>query len=201
MARSQLQTFDYTTALAFLQQYGNADKARLLGSLARTSFTNHQIVAELETLAATPPPSPTPPTQSTPPAQAPAGLEELKQRRNDLVRQMDNLHGSLEYLSTREERYQTALSIITMEQEWRHIWAQIDHLEQFGAPMPVIPTDELEKIFYQRTTVSDLTKVRNNYRTHVSRAKKGKSSKPAAWYQTVVTEAERRIREAEANAS
>ena len=203
LAQSQLDTFNYDQALDFLEQYGNASKAQMLRSLSRTSFTDGQIIQELTKLAATPPPSDTslisesnPPAPTTPTSDH---LQTLYERRNQLVREMDHYCGMLELIDSQEERHKTALAIITKEEEWRRVWEEIDHYNEFGTPMPVIPTDKLEKIFYQVTRVSDLMRIQKNYKTYLAPSKRPLMPEPPEFYKSVIVEADRRIREAESH--
>lgn len=109
--------------------------------------------------------------------QEPDGLSGLKEQKREVFGEMNRLHAILSHVKTDEERKVVAARIVTLDDQLRGIWKQLDCLTETGKPLAV----EKPKIKpeggapdFEKDSPAQLLKKRNNARSYVSKAvKKG----------------------------
>jgi len=124
-------------------------------------------------------------------------LTEIRSKNVKALRRQDQLRWQHVLMVERKEPPEVILpvsrEIVELGVEMRQYWAIINYFNQYGF-LPPSPDTELEAIFSEAKNESDLLQIRNNYRSNVSRAKKGKlPAEKLSFYESVVREAELRI--------
>lgn len=193
IAQRHIDHYDYHEAVAFIVAHGEATVAHLVSGASKSSYTEKKVLAELERIAALPSQE-SKVIHTLPIDKKPEELRDLIVQRNDLVRRLDHLRGMLELIPDDDTRLSVALEILDTEDALKATWSDINYYSEKGE-MPVrIPEDEIARVFFGVTTHIDLLKLRNNYRTYISRAKSGKLAHLLTFYEAVLAECEHRMK-------
>jgi hypothetical protein len=188
--RHVLDHWDYPTAIALFGKYGK-DPA-LLHVLERkeSKFFTRKLREQLVNLI-------TPDLDISEPAKKPKTILEIEKQRNGYLRQQDHLRGQnvllVEMKAPQEEIAPVTNQIMELSFKLQDCFYKLNYFGKHGM-LPPDPEDEVQAVFTNTTDKSGLQDIRNNYRTHVSRAKKGAMNKDKLdFYKKVVAEAQRRM--------
>lgn len=208
--QQHIDDFNYHASLELIREHGDAAFAERYLSMNKSSFTEKKILQHLEEWAETLPQSasfrfseqveeipesPKNELSNIVKTENVNTLADLKAARNRAVAERDHLKGQLELIPTDEERKKLAERIVDLTKTILDIWDDINTLEAGKELAQETPTNELEAIF-EGAGLLQLEKIRKNYVTYRSKARKGFGRKDKLpFYESVISEAERRIRD------
>ncbi len=186
--------FHFKDALAFFERADPGYYLKIAG-WSESSFSVGKLMKALEAFVEVeaPPAGEVPAVMS---AVDRSSLDQLKEERNQLVRKRDYLRSDLKHLPTDEARLAHALQIKQLTRDIQQTWDDINRLEA-GKPIPDrIERSEVEEVFHGVTNLVKVEKIRKNYVSYLSKARKGlRSPELIPFYEDVIKEAERRINE------
>lgn len=217
-----LENWDYQRGLKVLEKYG--DNAALLGLLRgglgtkSSSFFESKLKRELtrlsEAMTATPTATPAAhsPVQEAEPApvqtrpaperpyarefeQYPASVQTLIKEKNQRVREMDFLRGQLELLAP-EERKTAAFRILELDDEIDEHWEKIKYYDEHQRlPEEAAQMDEVAEVLAGIVTIADTFRQEANYKSYVTKAKKGSMNSAKYEFYKAALEAIRKKRQ------
>ncbi|GEM_PF-5579919 len=207
--RKVLDEWDYDQAVQLYQEYcSDPAMARVLSSGENKFFTQQLKSLLKDCLDPEPPVSlgarasyteaesvglkrPRAHQQDKPPA-----VIAIEQRRNRALSRQDQLRWEnvlcVEAKAPRSKLAELATEIVALGRELRECWDQLYYYECHGQ-LPPPPPDPVLSRFDNATNVADLTRIRNNARSNVSRAK---TEEKKEYWKSVEREADRRISQA-----
>lgn len=210
-----LNNWDYTSALRFLDKSGKNPHLVEILSAGESKFFTKKLRAELEEIKSSviekeslnqwkkKDQAPVHNDFKSSPAgkaldKANDSLESIKQQRNQVLREQDQLRWehvlAVEQNTPPEKLAPLVKRIMVLSNQLRECWYKIDYHEQHGI-LPPQPQDPVMEVFENATTAADLVKIRNNYRSYQTKGKKGnRTAIKLAFYEAVLTEAEKRIK-------
>lgn len=119
-------------------------------------------------------------------------IQPFIQKKNSFVKEQNHLQARLLDLP-KDDRKQAAFRILELDVIIADYWRQIDYFEEHKDFIPSLEEDEVNRIF-QGLGILDTSKVLNNYRTYLTKAKKkNRSTEKVHFYKAVIAEAERRL--------
>lgn len=147
----------YAAGVSLYQKYGTSDFLKQLFSTGSNSYTQEALEDALSELLDEQPADKTPepvapPTPPVDPQTHPLYLK-LCRDRDQVFRQIDRNMMLLDSCRTDSARHRTALQIIRLQRRKREIFAELDYLEEHGAPMPPVPVKEVKTPEIQRLYV------------------------------------------------
>lgn len=198
IAISLADNLDYEDGIPFIHKYGDGAVADKLEALSRSSFTDMKLVRALlkiayeyeeDQIAEKTDNS----LVTTLGDSEKSKLEELKEQRNRKISLIEHKRGQLELINNDADRLKVALEIVQARKDYFEIWGDINLLEA-GKPLP--KQEELEGIdkVFDGVTMMQVPRIRTNYISYLSKAKKGlRPQEMIPFYESVIAEAERRI--------
>ncbi len=193
-AKRLLNHFHFKDALAFFERADPSYYTKIAG-WSESSFSVGKLMKALEAFVEVEAPA-AEKAQEVMKAADRNSLDELKEERNQLVRKRDYLRSDLKHLPTNEARLAHALQIKQISRDIQQTWDDINRLEA-GKPIPDrIERTEVEEVFHGVTNPVKVEKIRKNYVSYLSKARKGlRSPDLIPFYEDVIREAERRVNE------
>ncbi|MFY0628696.1 MAG: hypothetical protein JXR07_20555 [Reichenbachiella sp.] len=123
----------------------------------------------------------------------PKALHPTIRKRNEAVKRRGHLKARLTVVSTNAERYDIAKYIVELDEVIDSAWDTISYFKEYKSLPIQLPDDELEKLFFGKSDVQ-INKTKTNYRTYLSKAKRGGRNKDLIpQYEAVLAECERRL--------
>ena len=92
-----------------------------------------------------------------------------------------------------EELEPVVKQIMELSHELHECWYKLDYHQRHGI-LPPVPTDKVQEVFECVSSEVELVKIRNNFRSYLTKGKKAnRSLDKIQFYQAVLDEAEKRI--------
>lgn len=195
IAENIISNFDYDEAIEFIRKYGSKATAASLASLAPSSFAESKFIREIRRIAESTPKEIIRSSDPIPTDQSP-DLDRIIELKNEKVRKRDHLRGQLELVPNDQDRLELAIEIIKLTHNIASDWKDI-HTLKSGSDLPRSePTDDIDEVFAGVSNPLQIEKIRKNYVSYRSKAKKGQRPKEKLeFYNKVIAEAERRLGE------
>lgn len=202
-----LHDFDWDKAVIFYEKYGINGTYKSLFNTGRTTYYERKLYGLLQEMQEEIMPS----ASFRPEAASPSGeisfqstedikpeypepIQQIIKEKNTNLATMNYLQGQLEIIDNDEQRAQAAGRILELDDEITKAWDKIHHWEQYQELIHDPADDHELTAIFKGVNGAELVKIRNNYRSYVSRATKGKMSKEKLpFYEKVLQEAERRL--------
>lgn len=151
------ETKSYAAGVALYDKHGTSDFLRRLFASGSSTYTQDTLETALsELLPADDESKPEPEPATTPPADMQTHPLYLKlcRDRDQVFRQIDRNMTLLDNCRTDHARHRISLQIIKLQRRKREVFAELDYMDEHGAPMPVAPpkehkTPEMQRLYVQ----------------------------------------------------
>lgn len=159
--RAWLENQDYSTGVALYEKYGTSDFLKQLFAGGSSQYTKSKLWEELASLV----PEDVSQLDQSPAETGASKIDHEKvitspvylklcRDRDQVFRQIDRNMYLLDTCRSDDTRYKAAKQILRLQRRKQEIFAELDYIEEHGAPMPVAPpkehkTPEMQRLYVQ----------------------------------------------------